>query len=34
MTNIKPYLAILFVIIFQSLAAQDNDRSAYQTTAL
>lgn len=32
MTPFKPYLVILFIIVFQSLAAQDNDRSAYQTT--
>lgn len=31
MTPFKPYLVILFIIVFQSLAAQDNDRSAYQT---
>ncbi|MGZ9734451.1 hypothetical protein [Flavobacterium sp. GNP002] len=31
MTPIKPYLVILLSIVFQSIVAQDNDRSAYQT---
>jgi hypothetical protein len=31
MTPIKPYLVILLSIAFQNIAAQDNDRSAYQT---
>ena len=31
MTPIKPYLVIFLIIVFQSIAAQDNDRSAYQT---
>lgn len=31
MTTIKPYLVILLIFAFQSLAAQDNDRSTYQT---
>ncbi|MBU0940468.1 MAG: hypothetical protein KKD36_03410 [Bacteroidetes bacterium] len=31
MTPIKTYLVIIFIIIFQSLAAQNSDRSAYQT---
>ena len=30
MTPIKPYLVLLLIIVFQNLAAQDNDRSAYQ----
>jgi len=31
LTPIKTYLVIIFIIIFQSLAAQNSDRSAYQT---
>ncbi|MFV8359177.1 hypothetical protein [Flavobacterium sp. LS1P3] len=31
MTPIKPYLVILLSIVIQNIAAQDNDRSSYQT---
>lgn len=31
MTPIKPYLVILLSIVYQNIAAQENDRSAYQT---
>ena len=31
MTYIKPYLLILLSIVYQNIAAQENDRSAYQT---
>lgn len=31
MIPIKPYLVIFLIFVFQNIAAQDNDRSDYQT---